>query len=725
MVTATSDPAATPPRQNQDDATRKGGDLLAALVWLSGHFGRARSAEALQAGLPLKPGKPMSPQIFCQAAARAGLKARAVKRAISDIPGEVMPVVLALKDGTALVLKEITSGGELKLLQFPGAREFFSKPENLAKTYSGHAFFVHPEGYGSESAESERHWFWSTVLDSKGLYTQVLIASFMINIFALAAPLFIMNVYNRVLPNQAIETGWVLGIGALSIFVFDFLVKTLRGYFIDLGGRKADVLMGQRLYDQILDARLSALHRKPVGALANSLREFDTIRDFFTSATMTGLIDFPFSALFLFVVFLISPPIGALLLVIYIAVMVSGIAVQWPVKRAVKKAMGSAEARHSLLVETLGAIEMIRGIGGEGRLRALYAEYTGLAAEAGQTSRFYSGLSVNISGFFQQASSVGAILIGMYLVKDGDLTAGALIAAILLAGRAIAPVGQVAALINRYHQAKAAYRSLDQIMKMPVERPLDRNFLYRPALRGGFQFRDVTFSYVRDIPALSRISFAIRPGEKVGIVGRIGSGKSTIIKLMMDFYQPDEGSVLIDGTDLRQVDPADLRRNVAYFGQDTVLFSGSVRANIALGKPDATDQEILQAATIAGVHDFIRHHPMGYDAPVGERGTGFSGGQRQAIALARTFLTGAQALVCDEPTNAMDWAAEEQFMKNLEGYIKDKTFILVTHKQSLLRLVDRLILLDQGKVLMDGPREAVLAALTTGKLIVPAAGKGG
>lgn len=699
-------------------------DLLHCLAALAAHYGQARSIEALRAGWPLTAGQGLSPSVFCKAAARAGFKAKVVARVLADIPDGVLPAVLTFSDGSACLLMGREASGYLRLRWAGRGEDTLEAPDVLARRYSGYAIFVKPAGKASGAADGDdyaQHWFWSTAVDSRDIYARALLATVLINIFALTGPLFIMNVYNRVLPNQAIETGWVLGIGAISVFTFDFIIRSLRGYFIDVAGRKADVVMGQRLYDQILDVRLEELQKRPVGGLANALREFDAIREFFTSATMTGLVDFPFSMLFLFVVFLISGPIAAMLVLFYAAVVAVGVLTQLPVKRAVRSATNSAEARHGLLVETLGAIEMIRGIGGEGRLRSIYASLTAKAAEQGQVSRFYSGLGVNVSMFFQQVSGAVAVLIGMYLVKDGALTAGALIAAVILSGRVIAPIGQVAALINKFHHARSAYRNLDRLMTLPLERPMGQNFLHRPKLSGAFRLSDVSFTYGKPGAGpvvLDRVSFALRPGEKVGIVGRIGSGKSTIIKLMMRFFEPQQGGVFIDDTDIRQIDPADLRRNIAYFGQDTVLFSGTVRENIALGRPDATDEEILKAAELAGAHEFIRRHPMGYDAPVGERGGGFSGGQRQAIALARTLLTGAGTLICDEPTNAMDTMAEEMLINRLAGYVGDKTLVLVTHKPSLLRLVDRLIVLDQGRVAADGPRDAVLQALAAGKIAV-------
>lgn len=693
--------------------------LLASLVYITAYFGHARSAEALSAGLPVEKGG-MTPRLFCQAAERAGFRARVVKRAASAIPAEVMPAIVMLKSrGAAVVLQ--AGKGAVKLLDPESREERDLSIKDFSKEYAGYAIFIRPD-YEDDDAAGEplsRHWLWSTVMESKGAYAQVLLASVLINFFALTSPLFIMTFYNRVLPNDARETGWVLAIGAAVVFCFDFIIRSLRGYFIDVAGRRADVIVGQRLYNQVLDMKLG--HRTDsAGAFASIMREFDSLREFLNSATMTGLVDFPFSLLFLAAIWIVGGPQVALVLVgLYVFVAFAAWLSQLPVRRKVHQAMKTAEQRHGLLVETIGSIETIRGVGGEGALRAAHSHYTARAAEAGQASRFFSGLSVNFSILVQQLSVVIIVMIGMYLVASKDMSVGALIACVLLSSRALAPIGQVAGLVNRWHHARSAYRSLDSVMRIPVERPRGQKFLHRPALAGNFRFNGVSFAYPRTHAAvLQNVSLNIAACEKVAIVGRIGSGKSTLVKLLVNFFEPVEGAVLADGTDLRQIDPADLRRSIAYMGQDTSLLSGTVRENIVMGRPDADDAAVLRAAELSGVHDFLRRHPHGYDALVGERGEGLSGGQRQAVALARTLLMDAPVLVMDEPTNAMDTATEELVLRNLEAACKDKTLVIVTHKPALLRLVTRLVVMDGGRIVADGPRDEVLAALQGGQVKV-------
>lgn len=704
------------PGQAQEN-NRPANALLEALSYITGHFGHARSNDALSAGLPAEKGG-MTPKVFCQAAERAGFRARVVKRKLSDIPSEVLPVVLVSKARGAAILLQRGEGGMLRLYDPAIRAEKAVAQKDFAKDYTGYALYIKPDDRPLDGGLA-RHWLWSVALENAGIYVRVLVASLLINCFALASPLFIMNFYNRVLPNDALETGWVLATGVSIVFVFDFIIRALRAYFIDTAGRRSDVIVGQRLYNHVLDMRLG---QRPgsTGAFANNMREFDSLREFFNSATMTGLVDLPFSFIFLVAIWVIGGPQVALALVLmYAGVLLVGYLMQLPVRRKVGEAMKTAEQKHGLLVETIANIETIRGVGGEGMLRESYGHYTGKAAEAGQASRHYSGMSVHFSIFIQQFSAVVIVMMGMYMVAAKEMSVGALIACVLLSGRALSPVSQLAGLVNRWHQAKSAYRNLDAVMRLEVERPADRKFLHRPELAGNFQFREVDFSYPRtNRPVLQNINLTIRAGEKVAIVGRIGSGKSSLIKLLVSFYEPTSGTVLADDTDLRQVDPADLRRNIAYMGQDTALMSGTVRDNIVMGRPHASDTEVLRAAELAGAHDFIRRHPMGYDAPVGERGEGLSGGQRQAIALARTLLMDTPVLVLDEPTNAMDSASEDRALKNLEEHCRNKTLIIVTHKPSILRLVTRLIVMDMGHVVADGPRDQVLAALNSGKVTV-------
>ena len=687
--------------------SREKDDLLNSLVYLTSHYGRSKSADALTAGLPYTD-KGMGVSLFQDAAVLAGLKSKIVKRKLIDIPTEVLPVVLILNDNRACVLLKIKNN-KCDIFDPQTNKKKTVLTDDLLGTYTGHALFVHPL---KNQRQSARHWFWSVIRDNRPIYRKVLMAALFINIFGLVGPLFIMNVYDRVIPNNAMETGWVLGIAALVIFGFDFIMRTLRGYFIDLAGRKIDVIVARRIYDQLLNMKLS---HKPnsSGAFASMIREFETVRDFCTSATVTGMVDLPFTVLFIFVIFLLAGPIAFVLLAIMLVVLFSSFLIQLPLKPLIRESMQAAEAKHGLLVETINGIETVKSVRADGHMRARYGEYVGASAQVGQTSRFFSSLATNIANMAQQSASIIIVLFGMYMVSDGSLTMGALIATVILGGRAITPVGQMAALITRFHTVRGSLKTLNAIMDSPVERPTDKHFLSRTDLTGAIKLDRIEFTYPNtDRKILDGVVLDIKAGEKVGIIGRIGSGKSTITKIISGLYEPTGGDVFADGTDYRQIDPADLRRQVGYLSQNTILFQGTIRENIVAGFPQASDDDVLKASQMAGAHEFIARHPMGYDAPVGERGDGLSGGQKQCIALARAMITDPKILLLDEPTNDMDVQAEDNFIKQIKKTAKDRTLILVTHRQELLGMVDRLVWIEQGKVVIDGPRDKVIKALS-------------
>ncbi len=696
--------------------------LLECLVYLTAHFGRAKSAKSLTAGLAYD-ANGMRPNLFCDAAERLGLKTKIVKRSsIRKIQNSVLPVVLILNDEQSCVLLSM-KGKKAKVYMPETASVRDVTIDALEKDYAGYSIFIHPRSEFTNPdtvhlEDVDRHWFWGIVQENRKVYGMVILAAVFINLFGLTSPLFIMNVYDRVIPNNAIETGWALGIGALVVFGFDLVMRTIRSYMIDLAGRRVDVIAARRIYDQVLNMRLAG-RPKSSGSFANMLRDFDSVREFFTSATITGLVDLPFTLIFLFVIYKLGGGIAFVLLGLIALVTLIGFLLQFPLKAYVRKSVQSSEAKHGLLVETIHGLETIKAVGADGSFRARYGDYVGESAAYGQDSRFISGLGINLATFIQQIASIIIVLMGMYLVQDAELSVGGLIACVILSGRALAPVGQIASLMTRYHQAGSALKTLNNIMNAPVERPPHQQFLHRPDLNGKMGFEKVSFSYPGvERKVLDDISFSIEAGEKVGVIGRIGSGKSTLARLMMGLYEPEEGNLKADDTDYRQIDPADLRRNIAYIAQDVVLFSGSIRDNICASMPHASEEDVLAASKAAGVHEFVAKHPMGYDAPVGEHGSGLSGGQRQAIALARAMLTNPKIMVCDEPTNAMDMQAEEAFCNYIAHEVKDKTLILITHKIPMLKLVDRLILLDNGRLIADGPRDKVLEALQGGKIEV-------
>lgn len=660
--------------------------MLECLAFLTRLHGRPKSVSVLMSGLPVSEGR-VTVDMFQRAAARAGLEARLIKRRLGRIHAWTLPAVVLLDQGNAAVLLERKDDGTCVLvLPEAGDATVEIARADLEKRYSGFAILVKPAFRftgrdQSVALAATRSWFWGTLAENWWTYAQVVIASVLINLFALANPMFTMIVYDRVLPNNAVET--------------------------------ADVILACRIFDQVLDLKIS--HRpQSSGAFASMLREFESVRDFFTSATLAAFIDLPFALLFVGVIALINVQLGIFLAAVVVVVLLWGLFIQIPIARSVRTQMTQGEHKHGVLVESLSGIETIKVVGAEGRMRSLWERVVGENASLGQRTRLFNNLGINFVHVVQQGTAIMVVLIGVFLVKDGLLTAGGLIASVILSGRAIGPMAQVAQLMMRFHQASSSLKSLNKLMESPVERPAEASFVHRPALNGGIDFQNVTFAYPdTTFDVLRDLSFSIAPGERVGIIGRVGSGKSTIAKLLVGLYAPASGAVLLDGTDLRQIEPSDTWANIGFVPQDLFLFRGTIKENIAIAKPHADDEEIATVVKTVGLQDFITGHPMGYDLPVGERGDGLSGGQRQAVALARALLKRPNMLVLDEPTSSMDTSSEKHVIDTLPTYLRDKTIVLITHRVSLLQLVDRLIVLDQGRVVADGPRQEVLESLAS------------
>lgn len=698
--------------------------LLECLVILSALFERPHSADALTAGLPVVGGK-LTPALFLRAGERAGLSARIIKRAIRDIAPLSLPCVLLLENSNACVLVKVEADAVLVVVPETGRGVTRIPIEEIEARYIGHTIFAKPEYQFDQRSDATRlerpqSWFWGTLAKFWRIYTQVIIASIFINMFAIASPLFIMNVYDRVVPINAVTTLWVLAIGVVTAFVFEFILKSLRSYFVDTAGKNADVILASHIFEQIMGIRLEA-RPASAGAFANQLREFETLRDFFTSATIVAVVDLPFIFLFLAVIYFIGGPVVFVPLIAVPVVIIVGYLLQKPLAATVRATQKESAQKHALLVESIFGLETVKALGAEGRTQRDWERFVGMTSRSSMKARMLSQFAMSFTALVTQLTTVGVVFTGvMLLFLEGNpygISVGALVACTILTGRAMAPLAQIASIMTRFDQSMVSLDTLDKVMSMPVERPQGKSFLHRPHMRGDIEFRDVTFFYPgAEVAALDNVSLHIKAGEKVGLIGKIGSGKSTIEKLVLNLYGATEGSVLIDGTEIGQVDPADLRRSIGYVPQDIFLFYGSVRDNISMGMPYADDADVLRAARIAGVDNFVARHPHGFDLQVGERGESLSGGQRQSIAIARAMVRNPKILVLDEPTSAMDKGSEDWFLSRLREVAAERTLIVVTQRVSLLTIVDRLIVMDNGKVVADGPRDKVLETLARGQI---------
>lgn len=702
------------PRQAHDDP------LLDALMIICKMHNIATSRTVLTTGLPLE-SHSLTLEVFPRAAGRAGLKARVIQRPLDNITALSLPAILLLKNDQAAVLIGWDDNQQARLLpsETEGGEITLSR-ETLAENYSGRAIFLSPEhefdAQPTAALPRTTAWFQDTLKLSKFLYFDAVIASFLVNLVALCAPLFVMNVYDRVVPNQATATLWVLAIGISIAFVFDFVLKILRGICLDLAGKKTDLVVSSALFERLLGMKMK-LRPKRVGSFAQNFQEFQSIRDFLSSLTLTAFIDFPFTLLILLVTGIIGGPLVLIPLLTYpLALLVSWL-IQRPLMSRVQKTYQLANERQAMLVETLTGLDAIKINNAQSERQYQWEHLTGQLSKLELRVKLLSYVAVNFTSWLQQASGVAIIVAGVYVIIDGNLSMGGLIACYLLHRRAMMPIGQLCSLITRYQRARMTKSTIDRMMGLEQEVQEGEVPLKRETLSGAIELRDVTFCYPgNQYASLSNISLVIQPGEKVGIIGRSGSGKSSLAKLLVGFYQPDSGSVLIDGIDLRQIDVHDLRHNIGYAPQDIHLFNGTLRENLLYGASYVDDETMLRVANLTGVHEFARRHPSGYNMQVGERGMSLSGGQRQAVTLARALLLDPPVLLMDEPTSSMDNTSEDLLKKALAPVISNKTLLLVTHRASLLSLVNRLIIVDNGKIIADGPKESVMSALKKGQI---------
>jgi len=673
--------------------------ILAVRVLLREH-GVRKSAAAIRDAVEM-PHDVFAPRQAVSAMSSLGFKASFGNLSLASMTSDFYPAIAFLKDGNSVIIKEADEEEEIIVI-YPHDRnrkELISK-DKFGSQFSGYVIIA-KELNRREKEERSGHWFFSAFRKSKWIYVQVMIAAMVSNFLSLTTSLFTMTVYDRIIPNGAFESLIALSIGVVIALGFDFLIKSLRARFIDTASKRADLEISRRLFDRILTLT-PVEQRQKTGAMAGTIREFETLREFFNSSTLVILIDLPFVFFFIYVIYLIAGPLAYVPLIAVPLVIIVGLGIQPFLARITKGSVESGMNKQAVLVETLNGLETVNATGSGRLMRKRYEDALNDQSDSGNKIRALSMFIVNFAASVQQYAQVAAIFFGVYLIVEGTITQGALIGAVILGGRTMSPLSQLANTLSRANGALTAYRNLSKLIGAKHNSAEELSPISRPNLDGEIEFKNVSYKFDgTSQPVIKNLTFKIPAGQKVALVGKMGSGKSTLSRLIAGILEPTEGAILIDGVDVRQIDPSDLRKNIGIMLQDSWLFSGTIRENIQMGFNEYDDDHILKICKIAGVDDFVGSHPKGYDLEIRERGIGLSGGQRQTINLARSLLHDPQILLLDEPTSSMDQGTEKKVVASLKEVSEDKTMMIVTHRNPILTMVDRVFVLEGGQIVAD------------------------
>ncbi|MCF4010551.1 type I secretion system permease/ATPase [Rheinheimera sp. UJ63] len=705
------------------DNKHTGGPLFEALLYICEFHHYAVSPASLLSGLPLT-NNMLSPAVFHRAADRAKLASKILQRPLKQLNTALFPAILTLHDNKACIIHSIDHAQQQVSISYPElpASVITLPLAELDALYAGSVFYVRPKTDAADKINhfklpAHLHWFWGVIKQNRSLYRDVLLAAIMINLFALAMPMFVMNVYDRVVPNLATHTLWILASGISLVLVADLVLKLLRHHFVDLAASKTDVMLSSAIMDKVLSMKLK-YRPQSTGSFASIVQSFEFVRSFIGSLTIVALADFPFVLLYCVVIGMISLPLLAPILVGALISLIYAYFAQRKLKFLSDESAKSVAERNATLIEALGSLETTKSNNVNADIQHSWEQLSLSCAHHSAKMRSVSASVSNVAAFLQQLTGVAVIIIGVYLLIDGNLTQGSLIAVYLLSSRALAPVSQATGLLAQFHYASSAYEQLDVLMAYPSEQNATRQTIDKPLLQGKIEFKNVSFSYQEsDVPSLQNVSFVIEPGEHVAILGRNGSGKSTLEKLILGLHDAEQGQVLIDGIDIRQLDINQVRNNIGYVPQDISLFRGTLRYNIELAAPPKSAEHFLNICNISGLNQLLSQHPAGFEMQVGEKGQNLSGGQKQIVSIARALYNDPPILLLDEPTAALDYSSEEAFRKQLGEFAEGKTLLLITHRSPLLSLANRIIVMDNGKIIADGPKDTVMEALRQGRIM--------
>jgi ATP-binding cassette subfamily C protein LapB len=692
--------------------------VLDCLTYLARQADRPSSPVLLRAGLAISSDGRLPFHQIEPALEQVGMRAEQVVRRLKAWPAAKCPAILELSGDRAAVLLDTRDGDGL--LYAPGIAEpTWVKLKEIEPAYTGQAVLVETDPTREREDErpwdeaKRKHWFWSEIWKIRRQFWPVLLAALIVNMLAFAMPLFTMNVYDRVIPNKAAATLWVLALGVMIALVFDFTLRVARARLIDELGRKLDAKLSQKLFEKVMNLPM-ADRQGSTGAFARRVSEYELVRDFFASTTVVLAVDLTFLILFLAFITLIAGWLVFVPIAGIILMLAAGLSIQKAMGRAALDAQADASLQHSVLVESIAGAETLKAARAEGQMLGRWRRYSAMSAATQERMRRLTAVAVNLASVSQQTISIGLLIGGFYRFQQGDMTMGAIIAIIMISGRSLQPVGQLAFLITRGKQAFATLDSLQRMMEAPDERQMAMRSIVPEIRAGHVELSDVSLRYPnsgRD--SLSGVNLKINPGERIGIIGRVASGKSTLGRVLCGLYAPTAGEMLVDGLDSRQYHPHQLRDSFRFVAQDAEVFSGTVRDNLMLGAAQADDSQLIDAVVRSGADIFLSRDAAGFDLPVGERGSRLSGGQRSLLVLARALVSPSKLLFLDEPTGSMDSQTELYFIEHLKTALaQDQTLIVATHRHNMLSMLNRLIVIDGGKIIADGPREEVLKHLT-------------
>lgn len=697
------------------DSAARGDELIASVGAIAALFERPFSELRVKKGLALDDDGLVPLDQLDHALEAIGLRCHLVRRPVAGWNDQDVPAILLLSGDRPLVLTAIDD--HVCRVRLPGASSDISIDRRLLEAaYSGQGVIVRHDPASETARErpwdqpTRQHWFWSEVWKERGQYGYVMFASLLINLLAFAMPLFTMNVYDRIIPNKAAASLWVLALGALFAIAVEYGLRLARTGLIDEVGRSIDARLSQRLLDKVLNLPLST-PRGSTGALARRVTDYEQVRDFFASTTVVLLTDILFLTVFVGLIAVLGGWLAVIPVVAMAVMFVMGWILQRRMRAAVADAQVDASMLQTTLIETIGNLETIKSARAEGKMLGKWRRLTASNAYTQEEMRKLTATAVNLATLCQQATSIALIIGGFYLFNAGIISMGAIIAIVMLASRSLAPVGQLAFLMTRGRQAFVTLNSLQQLMDQGDERDKGSRSITPEIRDGRLQVDHVGFRYPdTDRESLADVQLCIEPGERIGLIGRVASGKSTLGRVLCGLYDPTGGSYRIDGLESRQYDPHDLRSTLRFVGQDAELFSGTVRENLLVGANDVDDGAIIDAVRRSGADEFLGRDATGFDFHIGERGARLSGGQRSFLVLARALMTPAHLLFLDEPTGAMDSQTEKHFVERLQAAIPaSQTLIIATHRMTVLGLVDRLIVMDNGRIVADGPRDQILA----------------